>query len=144
MRAERNISTQFTMFWKIFVLEIQILYQFYNCFCVHIHHQSGFSFLREKSFLVFNLLNNQSDFLKFLWRHDFFQYKLDSRCFLKMLDETPDWNSLFYLVNILCWFLFRSNCTKTFHEVKHVKILIPVWTLMKKNLNLKRLVIFSR
>ena len=43
-----------------------------------------------------NLLNNQLDFLKFLWRHDFFEYKLDSRRFLKMLDETPDWKKIVY------------------------------------------------
>ena len=41
-----------------------------------------------QSFLVPNLLNNQSDFLKFLLRHDFVQDKLDSKCVLKIVDET--------------------------------------------------------
>ena len=41
-----------------------------------------------QSFLVPNLLNNQSDFLKFLLRHDFVHDKLDSKCVLKIVDET--------------------------------------------------------
>ena len=35
--------------------------------------------------------SNQSHFLKFLWRQDFVQDKLDPRRFLKMVDETPNW-----------------------------------------------------
>ena len=43
-----------------------------------------------KSFLVPNPLHNQSDFLKYLWPHDFVQDKLDPRRHLKMIDK-PDW-----------------------------------------------------
>ena len=52
-------------------------------------HQSRVLIFCEKSvFFSPNLLNNQSDFLKFLWRHDFVQDKLDPRRSLKMVDKT--------------------------------------------------------
>ena len=41
-----------------------------------------------KPFLGPNLQNNQLDILKFLWRLDFVQNKLDPRRLLKMVDET--------------------------------------------------------
>ena len=39
-------------------------------------------------FTVLNPLNNQSNFLKFFWCHDFVQYKLDPRHFLKTVGKT--------------------------------------------------------
>ena len=44
--------------------------------------------MKNQCFQVPNLLNNQSDFLKFLLRHDFVLD--DPRRFLKTADETPD------------------------------------------------------
>ena len=61
--------------------------------------------LKNQSFLVPNLLNNQSDFIKFLWRHDFFQDKLDSSYFLKIANEMPDW----YIRWILIAPLFKTR-----------------------------------
>ena len=56
-------------------------------------HQSGdLIFCKLSDFLVPNPLNNQSDLLKIPWSHDFVQDKLDPKCFLKMVDKTPDWN----------------------------------------------------
>ena len=37
-----------------------------------------------------NPLKNQSDFLKFPWRHDFVQDELDHSGFIKMVDKIPD------------------------------------------------------
>ena len=50
----------------------------------------GFGFpCKNQSFLVTNLLNNQSDFLKF--RSNFVQDNLNLRRFLKMVKKTPNW-----------------------------------------------------
>ena len=59
---------------------------------IHLIINLGFWFsVKSQSFLVSNPLNNQLDILKFLWRHDFVQDKLDPRCFLKMIDKIPNW-----------------------------------------------------
>ena len=65
------------------------IYGFKKVLIEYINLVSWF-FLKNKSFLIPNLLNDQSDFLHFLWSHGFVQYKLDSRRFSKMVDETPD------------------------------------------------------
>ena len=53
---------------------------------------------KNQSFLVPNLLNNQSDFFKVLWRHYFDQDKLDSKHFFKNDRQNP-----FLNFNKLIW-----------------------------------------
>ena len=55
--------------------------------------------MKNQSFLVPNLLNNQSDFFKVLWRHYFDQDKLDSKhLFFKNIGQNP-----FLNFNKLIW-----------------------------------------
>ena len=75
---------------------------FFKIIVCHEDTNLGFWFsVKFQSLLASNSLNNQSDFLKFLWCHDIVKDKLDPRRFLKMVDKTPDWciSTVFFSVS---------------------------------------------
>ena len=90
-------------------------------------HQFGILIFREKSVLSSSeSFKNQSDFLKFIWRHDFVLNKLDPRHFLKMVDETLDWCIIFSFLDYYVKLLVNP-CADNIWEINsefHLKLCV--------------------